>query len=178
MSQSASALSFQYHSTILDTNLIRTSKETHGAFQQRNSILDIGEHVKYCSPLVRSSHLPLALLSSAAAFFLASAKRSLMEDESATEFILASFGLALSRPKAFWIKLVRSWKEKVKVKRDEQSYRSNVFDFLHFSLWRVSFTLLVVATLLDGYQPGIEAWRHHSFSDKCRSVSKNSCSRT
>lgn len=57
-----------------------------------------------------------------------------MEDELATDFILASFGLALSRPKAFWIKLVRSWKEKVKVKRDEQSYRSNVFDFLHISL--------------------------------------------
>jgi hypothetical protein len=76
----------------------------------------------------------LALLSSAAAFFLASARRFLMEDELATDFILASFGLALSRPKAFWIKLVRSWKEKVKVKRDEQSYRSNVFDFLHISL--------------------------------------------
>jgi hypothetical protein len=76
----------------------------------------------------------LALLSSAAAFFLARAKRSLMEDESATEFIVASFGLALSRPKAFWMKLVRSWKEKVKVKRDEQSYRANVFDSLHISL--------------------------------------------
>jgi hypothetical protein len=57
-----------------------------------------------------------------------------MEDESATEFILDSFGLALSKPKAFWIKLVRSWKEKVKVKRDEKSHRSNVFDFLHISL--------------------------------------------
>jgi len=118
LSQSASALSFQFHSIVLDTNLIRTSKETPGSFQQRNSILDIGEHVQCCSPLVRSNLLPLALLSSAAAFFLASAKRSLMEDESATEFILASFGLVLSRPKAFWIKLVRSWKEKVKVKRE------------------------------------------------------------
>jgi hypothetical protein len=46
-----------------------------------------------------------------------------MEDESATEFILTSFGLALSKPKAFWIKVVRSWKEKLKVKRDEQNYR-------------------------------------------------------
>lgn len=79
-----------------------------------------------------------------------------MGDESATEFILAAFGLALSRPKAFWIKLVRSWKEKFKVKKDEQSYRSNVLDFLHFSLWRVSFALLVVANLLDGYQAGSE----------------------
>jgi hypothetical protein len=76
----------------------------------------------------------LALLSSAAAFFLAIAKRSLMEEVSATEFILASFGLALSRPKAFWIKLVRSWKEKFKVRRDEQSHRSNLLDFLHISL--------------------------------------------
>jgi hypothetical protein len=74
------------------------------------------------------------LLCSAAAFFLAIAKRSVMEDVSATEFILASFGLALSRPKAFWIKLVRSWKEKTKVKRDEQSYRSNLLDILHVSL--------------------------------------------
>jgi hypothetical protein len=75
----------------------------------------------------------LALLCSAAAFFLAIAKRSVMEDVSATEFILASVGLALSRPKAFWIKLVRSWKEKTKVKRDEQSYRSNLLDILHIS---------------------------------------------
>ena len=101
LSQSTSALSFQYQSNILDTNLIRTSKKTQGAFQQRNTILDIGEHVKHCSPLERSSLLPLALLSSAAAFFLASAKRFLMEDESATDFIFASFGLTLSRPKAF-----------------------------------------------------------------------------
>lgn len=111
-------MSFQYHSTILDTNLTRTSKETHGVFQQTNSILDIGEHVKYCSPLVWSSLLPLALLSSATAFFLTSAKKSLMEDESATEFILASFGVTLSRPKAFWIKVVRSWKDR-KIKSRE-----------------------------------------------------------
>jgi len=57
-----------------------------------------------------------------------------MEDESAAEFILASFGFALSRPKAFWIKVVRSWKDKVKVKTDEQSHRSNIFYFLHISL--------------------------------------------
>jgi hypothetical protein len=90
--------------------------------------------MKHCGPLVRSSVLPLVLLSSAAASFLASVKRSLMEEVSATEFIVDSFGLALSRPKVFWIKLVCPWKEILKVKRDELSYISNVLEFLYISL--------------------------------------------
>ena len=152
--------------THLDTTLVRRiSRGNRGTLQQRSYILDVVQLIMSSSAvlIMPSSRLPLALLSSASAFFLASAKRSLT---AATEFTFASFCLALSRPKAFWIKPVLSWEEKVKVKKHEQSTDQMCFIFCIFRFN----AMLVVAALLGRLQPESEEGRYHAFSDTCLSV--------